>query len=76
MEGIEADIRKCRIHAENSPSLVTALQPALGYDRASELYKESISRDVPIREVILEKNLLTEDEIDRLFDPARFTDSR
>ncbi|HQO20648.1 MAG TPA: class II fumarate hydratase [Acidobacteriota bacterium] len=76
VEGIEADIRKCRIHAENSPSLVTALQPVLGYDRASELYKESISRDVPIRKVILEKNLLTEDEIDRLFDPARFTDSR
>lgn len=73
VDGIQADIGRCRTHAGNSPSLVTALQPVLGYDRASEIYKESVSRNIPVRQLILEKKLLKEEELDRLFDPLKFT---
>jgi fumarate hydratase, class II len=70
--GIKADERRCRTYAESTPSLITALQPLIGYDKASELYKESVNRNVSLRTVVKEKNLLDDEKLDEIFDLKKF----
>jgi fumarate hydratase class II len=48
--------------------LVTAIAPVVGYDRAAELFKKALARDVPIRQVLLEENVLPPAEVDRILD--------
>ena len=49
---------------ENSPILITLLNPYLGYMKAAEIYKESLRTGRGIRELILENNLMSEKEIE------------
>jgi aspartate ammonia-lyase len=44
--------------------LVTLLNPHIGYLKASEIYKESMTTNKSIRELILEKGLMTKEELD------------
>lgn len=66
--GIEADVERCRAFAESSPSLGTALNLHIGYERASTLVKESVRTGRSIRELVLEAGLMDADELDRALD--------
>ncbi len=68
VEGIEADVQRCRMFAESSPSLGTALNLHIGYERAAQLVKESIHSGRLIRELVLEAGLMEADELDRALD--------
>ena len=46
--------------------LVTALVPVIGYDKSAEVAKEAMSQNKTIKEVLLEKNLISSEEIDEL----------
>jgi aspartate ammonia-lyase len=63
VDGITANVGKCRRYLEESPSVVTALTPKIGYAAAAEVFKEAVARDVLVRDVLLEKKILTEDEL-------------
>ncbi|HEX5945531.1 MAG TPA: class II fumarate hydratase, partial [Acidimicrobiales bacterium] len=63
--GIEADVDRCRAYAESSPSLGTSLNPYIGYEAAAEIVKESVKTGRSVREIVLERGLLGEDELDR-----------
>ena len=41
IDGIEADVERCKAYAESSPSIGTSLNPYIGYERAAEVIKES-----------------------------------
>jgi len=69
VDGITANSEKCRHYLEESPSVVTALTPRIGYARAAEVFKEAVSRGVRVRKVLLEKKLLTEEELDAAMTP-------
>jgi aspartate ammonia-lyase len=58
---------------EKSLSLVTALNPILGYDRAAKLAKEAFESGKTIRKLILENNILTEQELNEVLDYERMT---
>jgi aspartate ammonia-lyase len=58
---------------ERSIGLVTALNPVLGYDKATELAAEALKTGKGVVEIIREKKLLTEDEIAAVMDPATMT---
>ena len=73
VDGIEADVERCRHFAESSPSLGTSLNPYLGYERAAEVVKESIRTGRSIREVVLERGLMTDEELDRALDVMALT---
>jgi len=73
IDGIEADVERCRTYALSSPSLGTALNPAIGYERAAEVVKESMRTGKDIRTVVLERGLLTEAEVDRALDVMAMT---
>ena len=44
------------------------LAPRLGYDRAAEIAKRSLKEDKTLREVVLEMELLTPEELDEIID--------
>ncbi len=72
--GIEADPERCRWYAERSPAIATALAPHIGYDRAAEVAKEALLRDLSVRQVVLEKGWLDEAALDRILDLRAMTE--
>jgi aspartate ammonia-lyase len=69
IRGIEADREQCRAYYVSSPSLATALNPIIGYARAAEIAKESAKSGTPIPQLLRERDILSEEEIARIFTP-------
>ncbi len=69
VDGITANPEKCRHYLEESPSVITALTPKIGYARAAEVFKEAVARGVRVRQVLLEKRILTEEELNAAMTP-------
>ena len=69
VDGITANPDKCRHYLEESPSVITALTPKIGYAKAAEVFKEAVARGVRVRTVLLEKKILTEAELDQAMTP-------
>jgi aspartate ammonia-lyase len=67
--GITANEEHCRRLVEQSVGLVTALNPVLGYETCTRLAKEAIETNRGVYELVLEKKLLTKEELDRLLAP-------
>ena len=74
VEGIEADQAQCAYWLERSPAIVTALAPKLGYAQAAELAKEAVARNMTVRELVREKRLLSDRELDELLDLRAMTE--
>ncbi|WP_284008710.1 class II fumarate hydratase [Haloarcula pelagica] len=70
---LEADAEHCAERVEQSMALATALNPAIGYDKASKVAKKALAEDKTIREVVLEEGYLDEDEVDEVLDPEQMT---
>ena len=66
--GIEADEEKCRGYLEKNPSIATFLDPYIGYMKAAEIAKESVARKMSVKELVLEKGILTKEQVDQIFD--------
>lgn len=74
IKGITAYPDRCRWYAENSISMVTVLNTYIGYDKAAEVAKEAVATGKSLREVILEKGLLTPEQLEKLFDLRPLTE--
>jgi aspartate ammonia-lyase len=64
IDGMKANEDKLASFVEKSPILVTLLNTHIGYLKASEIYKESMTSHKSIRDLILEKGLMTKEELD------------
>lgn len=64
IDGIQPNSEKLKEQMEKSPILITLLNPYLGYLKAAEIYKESLKTGRGIRELVLEKKLMKEREIE------------
>jgi fumarate hydratase class II len=73
IDGIEADVERCKAYAESSPSIGTSLNPYIGYERAAQITKESVATGRSIRELVLEAGLMTDAELDRALDVLSMT---
>jgi fumarate hydratase, class II len=67
VDGLEANEETLRRHAESTPAIATALNPYIGYDRATEIVNEAVASRRTIREVALEKGV-DEETLDRALD--------
>ena len=74
VRGITANVARCRELAERSMGLATALNPYLGYLAAAEVAKEALQRGVSLRQVVLERGYLSEEQLDRILDPIKMTE--
>jgi fumarate hydratase class II len=72
--GIEANEARARDMLEKNPSIATALNPYIGYDAAAVVAKESAARGVSVRDVVVEKGLLPESDIDKALDVRSMTE--
>jgi len=69
IEGITANEEHCRNMVHNSIGLVTALNPFIGYENSSHLAKEALEGNRSVYELVLEKGLLTKEELDQILLP-------
>ena len=69
VEGIQADEERCAAHVRTASAAATALVAVLGYEAASALAKASAAEKRPIRDLALERGLLTAEAFDALFTP-------
>jgi len=58
---------------ERNPILVTALNPVIGYEKGAAIAKKAYAEGRPVKEVAREMSDLTDEELDRLLDPAALT---
>jgi len=75
IRGITANEKRCRFTVENSISLVTALNPVLGYEICTQLAKEALENDQGIYELALKKKLLSKKKLDRFLAPENMISS-
>ncbi|MEK6977177.1 MAG: aspartate ammonia-lyase [Candidatus Hydrothermarchaeota archaeon] len=68
VRGITCNPEICARYAELSTAVVTALTPRLGYEKAAALAKEASEKGKTIRELVLEKGLIPEEELRQLLD--------
>ncbi len=73
VEGITANDDVLRHYVEYSVGTVTALNPVIGYERATELAAEAMRSGKGIIELVREKHVLSEAEIGKILDPASMT---
>lgn len=76
IDGIQADEARCNELIELSLSMVTALVPRIGYDRAAAIAKESIASGRTVREICesrLDEIGLTREELAEFLDAARMS---
>ena len=73
VEKVEADEKQCQKWLDNSVGIVTALLPHVGYENSSMLAKEAYATGRPIRDLILEKKLLTQEAMDIILSPEEMT---
>jgi fumarate hydratase class II len=57
VDGLEPNEETLRRNAESTPAIATALNPYIGYDRATEIVKEAVASERTIREVALESGV-------------------
>ncbi len=72
--GIEADSDRCRELLEMNPAVATALNLRLGYEKAAEIAKEAVRERASVREVVLRRGLIPEDELDELLNVRGMTE--
>ena len=68
VSGIEADEARCRSYLDKNPSIATFLDPHIGYMKSAEIAKEALKRNMSVRDLVLEKGILTKEDVERIFD--------
>jgi fumarate hydratase class II len=71
VEGTKPNLKKIREYVDRSLMLVTALAPVIGYDKASQIAHYAMDHDLTLKEAALKLGFVTEEEFDRVVDPAK-----
>jgi len=73
IDGVTVNEKVLAHYMETTVGIVTALNPVLGYDKATELANEAYKSGKGVLEIIRENKLLTEQQIKELLDPVKLT---
>ena len=71
VEGTKPNLKKIKEYVDRSLMLVTALAPVIGYDKASKIAHYAVDHDLTLKEATLKLGYVSEDEFDRIVDPAK-----
>jgi fumarate hydratase class II len=71
IEGTQPNIKKIAEYVGRSLMLVTALVPVIGYDKASKIAHHAMAHDLTLKEAALQLGFVSEEEFDRVVDPAK-----
>ena len=70
VSGITANAERCRELVDGSVGVITAICPKLGYAESADIAKTAIKTGESVRNVLKDKDILSDDEIERLLDPS------
>ena len=73
LEGIEANEQHLKDYVEQSVGVITAVNPHLGYEVVSRIAREAIFKGKSVRELCLQYDVLTEEELDLILNPYEMT---
>ncbi|WP_301108993.1 aspartate ammonia-lyase [Sporosarcina sp.] len=73
LDGITANVEHLEEYVEKSIGVITAINPHVGYEVASQIAKEALLSNKSIRELCIEKKVLTEEELDLILHPFEMT---
>ncbi|HZC35529.1 MAG TPA: class II fumarate hydratase [Chthoniobacterales bacterium] len=73
VDGIVANRDRCNELVELSMAMVTSLAPIIGYDRAAEIAKQSATTGKTVRQICRERQVLPDDQLERVLDPVEMT---
>jgi len=73
VDGITVNEKMLQHYLETTVGIVTALNPIIGYEKATELATEAYASNKGILEIVREKHILTEQQINELLDPVKLT---
>lgn len=76
IDGITANEEVCRRMVYNSIGLVTALNPYIGYETSTELAQEAMRTGKGIYELVLDRKLMSKDELDNILKPENMVKPR
>lgn len=71
--GIEANTEHLKEYVEKSVGIITAVNPHIGYEVAARIAREAILTGKPVRELCLQYDVLTEEELDLILNPYEMT---
>jgi fumarate hydratase, class II len=71
VEGTKPNLKKIKEYVDRSLMLVTALAPVIGYDKASQIAHYAMDHDLTLKQAALKLGFVTEEEFDRVVDPAK-----
>ena len=74
IEGTEPNRKQIAQHVERSLMLVTALVPVIGYDKAAQIAHHAMQHDTTLKAAALALGFVTEEEFDRVVDPAKMVE--
>jgi fumarate hydratase class II len=74
VEPMQANRENCEAAVEQSLSMVTSLNPYIGYEKASKLAKEAFQTGQTIRELCRQQNVLPEEQLNEALDPWKMTE--
>jgi fumarate hydratase class II len=72
--GIEANRERCESLVEQSLAMCTSLAPLIGYDKAADIAKESFKTGKTVRQVAIERKLLSPEQLDKALNARRMTE--
>ena len=75
IKGITANEEVCMNNILNSVTLVTCLNPILGYEKSSAIAKEALKTNKRVYDIILEQELFTKEELDELLKPQNMVNN-
>src|SRR5205085_5521208 len=73
VSGIVADEERCNEMIDKSLAMCTALAPEIGYDEAAAIAKASHKTGKTVREIALERKILSAERLNEILDPMRMT---
>ena len=75
LDGIQANVENMEAYVNKSIGIITAINPHVGYETATSIAKEALETGKPIRELCIEKGVLTKEELDLILDPHEMTNA-
>jgi aspartate ammonia-lyase len=69
IQGLKANEAQCLENVLNSTALITAIIPVIGYEKASQIVKESKEKQIPVRQVLLKSEFINEQVLNELISP-------
>ena len=73
LAGIEANTEQLKEYVQKSVGVLTAVNPHIGYEVAARIAREAILTGKPVRELCLQYDVLTEEELDLILNPYEMT---